>query len=324
MGIPAVFSQPFRIALLAGAALLAACAGPQLANYEVQRRAADLNELPWLKQDGNQGGPAALAMALAASGVKVTPDELTTLVRDHVTGEVPQKAITAGAAHYGRVGYVMKSKQLDLDVVREVQAGHPPLLLLHTGLLNKQWQYALVIGVDPVASMFTIRTGTAERQQMSFGDLLAQWRDSAYWAVLVLHAEDMPEAVSAGSWIAAAAELEQAGQPAAAAQAYAGLTGRWPDNALAWIGQGRSNRAAGQLQAATEAYLTALKLQPESASAHNGLAEVLIDRQCADQAQDEADAALNLEQDPNLRRIYRQTKAEAEKHSGPSVFCQVD
>jgi tetratricopeptide (TPR) repeat protein len=313
-----------RSGWLSAVVLLSACAGPQLANYEVQRRAVDLNELPWLKQEGNQGGPAALAMALAASGVQATPDELTPLVRDRGTGEVPQPAITAGAAHYGRVGYVMKSRQLDLDVVHEVQAGHPALLLLHTGVMVKQWQYALVIGVDPVASVFTIRTGSVERQQMSFGDLLAQWRDSAYWAVLVLRPEELPDPVSATSWLAAAMQLEQAGQPAAAAQAYAGLSKRWPDNTPAWVGLGRSSRAAGQLEAATEAYLTALKLQPESASAHHGLAEVLLDRQCADQAQDEAETALNLEQDPALRRIYQRTKVEAEKHSGPSVFCQIE
>ncbi|MBV8063431.1 MAG: hypothetical protein JOY51_07545, partial [Nevskia sp.] len=108
----------------AAALLLGACSsGPQLRDYQVSGEAVELKEVPYFAQDGQQGAPAALAMQLGAIGVQAAPADLASLVVDRQAGEVTPAAVRAVPAHYGRVGYVMRSRQLDLDLVREVQAG---------------------------------------------------------------------------------------------------------------------------------------------------------------------------------------------------------
>ena len=315
----------FRIAAALALAALAGCAsGPQLRDYHISGKAVELKEVPFYAQDGYQGGPAAMAMMLAASGAQVSPADLVPIVYDANANDSPQGSMHTAAARYGRVPYVLKSKQLDLDVVHQVQAGHPVLVLLHSGLLLKQWQYAVVIGVDPAASTFTLRSGTEQRKLLSYGDFIAAWHDSAYWAMLTALPEQIPEAAGVRDWLDGAALIERLGKPEAAVQAYAAITQRWPDQALAWTGLGRMDYAVHNLRGATTAYNTAITLQPDNAAAHHGLALALLDRQCADQAEDEVNRALELERDPNLRAAYLHTQREVAKHSGPSVVCPLE
>ena len=312
------------LALLLLAGLAGCAAGPQLRDYHVGGRAVELKEVPFYAQDGYQGGPAALAMMLAANGAQVAPADLVSLVYDAKADDSPQGAMHSAAARYGRVPYVLKSKQLDLDVVHQLQSGHPVLVLLHTGLVLKQWQYAVVMGVDPAASTFTLRTGTAQRQVMSYGDFVAAWHDSAYWAMLTALPGDIPEAATVRDWLAGAALIERFGKPEAAAQAYAAITQRWPEEPQAWAGLGRSYAAVHNPRGAITAYYKAVSLQPDNAAAHNGLALALLERQCADQAEDEVNRALELEHNPSLRAAYLQTQREVAKHSGPSVVCPLE
>lgn len=315
---------PRILAALTLAALAGCASGPQLRDYHVSGQAVELKEVPFYPQDGYQGGPAAMAMMLAANGAQVAPADLVSLVYDAKNDDSPQGWMHNGAAHYGRVPYVLKSKQLDLDVVHQVQAGHPVLVLLHSGLVLKQWQYAVVMGVDPGASTFTVRTGTEQRKVLSYGDFLAAWHDSNYWAMLTALPAEIPEAATTQDWLSGAALIEQVGKPEAAAQAYAAITQRWPGEAQGWSGLGRSYYAIHNLRGATTAFYTAVTLQPNDAAAHNGLAKALVDRQCADQAEDEVNRALELEHNPNLRAAYQQTQREVAKHSGPSVVCPLE
>ena len=312
------------IALLCLAGLAGCAAGPQLRDYHVSAQAVELKEVPFYAQDGYQGGPAALAMMLAANGAQVAPADLVSLVYDAKTDDSPQGSMHDAAARYGRVPYVLKSKQLDLDVVHQVQSGHPVLVLLHTGLVLKQWQYAVVMGVDPAASTFTLRSGTAQRQIIGYGDFIAAWHDSAYWAMLTSLPGDIPEAATVQDWLTGAALIERAGKPEAAVQAYAAITQRWPGETQGWAGLGRGYAAVHNPRGATAAFYKAVSLQPDNAAAHNGLALALLDRQCADQADDEVSRALELEHNPNLRAVYLKTQKEVAKHSGPSVVCPLE
>jgi cytochrome c-type biogenesis protein CcmH/NrfG len=118
--------------------------------------------------------------------------------------------------------------------------------------------------------------------------------------------------------------MERASRFEAAAQAYAAVTRRQPDDAGAWAGLGRSQYAMGGLRGATVAFANASRLDPQSAALHHSLARVLIERECADQAEDEIDLALTLEKDPRQLAAYRKTETLVAAHSGPSVVCPLD
>ena len=311
--------------LLAG---LAGCsAGPQLHDYADSKQAMELKDVPFYAQEGYQGGPAALAMMLGASGVQATPSDLVKLVYDAQTNDSARGAMIGAASQYGRVGYQLRSKQLDLDVVHQVQAGHPVLVLLHTGLLGKQWQYVVVMGVDPAANTFTLRSGSEQRQVMSYGDFVAAWHDGGYWAEMIARPGDIPPTATARDWLNAARLIEQAGKTEAATQAYTAITQHWPgvpEDAEAWGGLGRNYYALHNPRGAITAFNNAATLEPNNPDYHNGLALALLDRQCADQAESEIDLALDLVHDPNQRGPYLKTQKEVEKHSGPSVVCPLE
>jgi len=283
-----------------------------------------LKDVPYYAAAGQQGAPAALAMLLGGSGVQAAPVELAPLVYDRRAGEVTTAAVRGALPRFGRVGWVLRSKQLDLDVVQQVQAGHPVLLLLRSGLVLKEWRYAVLVGVDPSSNSFVLRSAGEQRQVLGYAELLAAWKDSGYWALLALRPGDLPEGAAAADWTAAAAQMEAAGKTEAALQAYGAVTERWPNEAQAWLGMGHGYYALHNLRGATVAYHNAAKLWPNSAAAHNGLAQALVDRQCADQAEDEVNLALSLERDPNLRNAYLRTQRQVEDYSGPSVVCPLE
>ena len=301
--------------------LLGACAaGPLLNDYHASGAAAEVKGVPYLPQDGYQGGPAALAMMLGASGAQVSPAELVKQVYDPQRHDTSRPLLVTATAHYGRVPYLVYSKRMDLDVAHLVQGGHPVLVLLHSGFVFKSWQFAVVTGVDPPGNRFTVRTGSDERETIGYGDFIDQWKDGGFWAMLVQKPGDIPDKATAASWIAAAAPLEQA-QPEAALQAYTAVTQRWPQDVQGWEGVAKAYSALHNLAGATTALQNALNLAPRDAGAHDGLAQVLLERQCADQAEDEATLAVRLETDPARRAAYIRTLQQARQHSGPSVVC---
>ena len=70
--------------------------------------------------------------------------------------------------------------------------------------------------------------------------------------------------------------------------------------------------AAGRLEAAQTSYRHLLELQPDHLAAHNNLANLLIDRGCAAEAQDHARRALALaEKEPALAPAVRETAERA-------------
>jgi len=140
---------PRIFAALTLAAFAGCASGPQLRDYHVSGQAVELKEVPFYPQDGYQGGPAAMAMMLAANGAQVAPPIWSAWFTTPRTTTARRAGCTTVRPTTDACPTCLKSKQLDLDVVHQVQAGHPVLVLLHSGLVLKQWQYAVVMGSIP-------------------------------------------------------------------------------------------------------------------------------------------------------------------------------
>jgi hypothetical protein len=306
--------------------LLGACAaGPQFSQYKVSGQATELNSVPYLEQDGYQGGPAALAMMLGASGVQVTPADLLPQTWNAKVNDSPRPWLIATTTRYGRVPFLVRSHHMDLEAVKLVQAGHPLMVLLHTGAFSKHWLFAVVTGIDPGANEYILRSGSDRRFTMSYGGFVADWKDGGYWAMLTQRPGDIPDGVSAQEWMAAAEPFTQAGKPEAALQAYGAVTQRWPREGDAWIGMGKAYAVLHNLTGATTALQNAINVAPRNAAAYDTLAQVLLQRQCADQAEEQSKLAVRLEPDPARRAAYQQTLKQAhDEADGPSVVCQLE
>ncbi|MBL6748960.1 MAG: PA2778 family cysteine peptidase [Nevskia sp.] len=318
-----------RILAAAGAglaALLCGCAasGPQLREFKVTGPALELPRVPYAAEDGHRGGPAALAMALGAAGVPAAPSSLDDEIQRGEEQDDTRTAMVQAVLARGLVPNVIKSPTVDLDVVRELRAGHAVVVLLYRGMLLRYWEYAVIVGVDPGANTFVLHTGTHRHLVLDYPDLLAAWGDSDYWALVVSAPDDVPATVSPPQWLARAGDLERTGKPGQAMQAYLAATRRWPAEPLAWAALGRLRAAQHDLHGATEAFIAALKLAPGAAAIHADFARVLRERQCADQAQDEIGLAVAQERDPGRRAADERLQRELDALAGPSVVCPLD
>jgi hypothetical protein len=322
--------KPIRSLLISAFALLAAgCAGnQQLSDYPVDGKAVELTEVPFLPQDNDQGGPAALAALLWSTDLTVSPSDLVDQVYNPESSSTPQQAMVFAARRSGRIPYVLKSSTIDLDMVKELQAGRPVMVLLHTGFFYQEWRYAVVVGVNPAANQFVLRLGSEKRAIMTYGELLSAWHDSGYWAMVVSKPDRSPASIpvtaNAEAWIAAADPFVSLGTPDIAVKADVAATKRWPDLPLTWAALGKTSYLSGDLAGATLAYVGAIKVDPNNAEMHAKLAQVLYDRQCAEQALEEINKALPLEADPEKHAAYQHTGEQYGWHGGPSVVCPLD
>src|SRR5262245_45800179 len=123
------------IGVAALAATLAACATPQ-ADRLVQDRGAlpahaQVERVPFFPQEELHCGPAALAMALAWSGLVVTPPDVAPFVyTPGRSGSLPSDMIS-GARRYGRLAMPVGSLA---DLFAEIDAGHPVVVFQNLGL----------------------------------------------------------------------------------------------------------------------------------------------------------------------------------------------
>jgi hypothetical protein len=269
-------------ALLAGPlfALLAGCIS--LPQSEALRdappkdlpRRVELTEVPFHKQDDYLCGPASLAMAFNAAGVKADVESLTPLVYLPGRQGSLQAEMLGATRRSGLVAYMLAPKMEDL--LRELAAGTPVVVLANLYFRFKPvWHYAVVVGYDLDTRKLVLRSGSEPRDEWGFGFLEFLWRDSNYWSMVALPPGRLPATAREDDFANAVAALEQAGRPREARESYRALLGRWPDNLVGLIGLGNTEYALKDPAAAERAFRRAAQAHPQSAAALNNLAYVL-------------------------------------------------
>jgi tetratricopeptide (TPR) repeat protein len=262
--------------------LLQGCAGlfPQTAKLAEGLPAGlpekvELTEVPFYPQKEYQCGPAALATALVASGVKVTPDELVPQVYLPARKGSLQVEMLAAARRHGLVAYQLAPRFEDL--LREIAAG-TPVIVLQNLALGEGWHYAVAVGYDYPGGKLVLRSGETEREVLNFPAHEAFWKRSGYWAMVAVPPSRIPATAEESRWLAAIAALERAGGARAARTAYAAFLERWPANVGAAIGLANTLHAAGELGRAEEVLRRAAEREPENPIVLNNLAQTISDQ----------------------------------------------
>jgi hypothetical protein len=276
--------RPWRAALCACAlALLAGCA--QMVPQTVQLRTSwpqgvpqslELAQVPFFPQEDYQCGPAALATVLAHTGVAVTPEPLVSQVWLPARRGSLQLEMLAAARRYGRVSYVISPRYADL--LRELAAGNPVLVLQDVGTLVTQWHYAVVNGFDYPSGTIYLRSGTEKRLELPFTAFERSWMKGGYWAMVAVPPDRIPATATEESWMTAVLAMARVAEPAAGLQAYTAALKRWPENLAAAVGLANHHHLQGQLPQAAAALRDALRRHPRSVILMNNLAQVLSDQ----------------------------------------------
>lgn len=264
-------------------ACLGGCVAPQTrsllsdSSKQLPQR-VELEDVSFYPQQSHQCGPASLAMALDASGVKVTPEELAKQVYLPGREGSLQVEMLAAARRNGMLAYELTPKLEDL--LAEVAGGAPVIVLQNLALSwHPIWHYAVVVGYDLPRKDIILRSGLERRQVLPLSTFEYTWARSGYWAMLALPPGRMPQTVSEAAYVSAATALEKSGQPKGAAAAYRAALQRWPRNLVARIGAGNAAYALKDVKSAEEAYRQATLDFPDSAIAFNNLAQTLADQQ---------------------------------------------
>lgn len=255
---------------------------------------AEIATVPFFAQEKFQCGPAALAMALNAAGIGVTPDVLTEEVYIPAREGSLQVEMLAGARRHGLLAYVL-APELE-DVLAEVAAGNAVIVLQNLGLFASRpyWHYAVVIGYDLEKNEILLHSGTRARRAMALGLFEFLWLDGKRWAMVALAPDRLPASARETRYATAAAALEQTGRIAEAHRAYAALLQRWPANLIGLMGLGNTAYALGRTAEAEATFRQATAAHPLAAAAFNNLAQTLADQGKREEALDSARRAVSL------------------------------
>ena len=253
-----------------------------------------LDTVPFFAQEDYQCGPAALAMALNAGGVAVTPDSLIEQVYLPQRKGSLQVDMLASARRHGLLAYELAPELK--DVLAEVAAGNAVIVLQNQGLWSfyPYWHYAVVIGYDLEQNQILLHSGTRARRAMALGLFEFLWIDGRRWAMVALAPGRLPASAREADTAAAAAALEKTGRSAEARLAYAAMLQRWPSNLVGLMGLGNSAYALGNKAEAEAAFRQAAAAHPLSAAAFNNLAQTLVDQGKLAAALEAAEKAVSL------------------------------
>lgn len=238
-------------------------------------RGVELAQVPFFPQKDYQCGPAALGTALVYSGAAVHPDALVEEVWLPSRKGALQLEMLAAPRRHGRVSYKLAPRYQDL--LREVAAGNPVVVLQDVGFLGSTWHYAVVNGFDYDSGTIYLRSGLQARQRMSFTAFERTWVQGGYWAMVVLPPDRIAATATEEHWLQALLGLARGGDQDATVQGYAAALQRWPDSLPAAVGLANQLHARGSLGEAADVLRTALQRHPQSVIVLNNLAQTLSD-----------------------------------------------
>jgi tetratricopeptide (TPR) repeat protein len=236
----------------------------------------ELTQVPFFPQDEYQCGPAALAMAMNYGGVDIRPEALVDEVWLPSRKGSLQLEMLAAPRRHGLVSYRLEQRYADL--LREVAAGHPVVVLQDVGMMLPEWHYAVVNGFDYETGTVYLRSGLQVRQQMPFSYFERTWLAGNYWAMVVTRPGEVAATATESRWLDALLGLARGGKIDAAVEGYRAALARWPDSLPAAVGLANHLHARGSLDEAAGVLRNALQRNPQSVIVLNNLAQTLSDQ----------------------------------------------
>lgn len=294
--------------------LLSACAtGPQteqLLRERALQAVAHIDDVPFIAQQEYQCGPAALAMVLRYRGIDVDSEQLKPQVYLPGRNGSLQIEILAATRRYHRIPYIINPRLEDL--LREIAAGNPVLVLQNLGLQwAPRWHYAVVIGYDLKRQVIILHSGTEPARETALITFERTWQRSDMWGIVVTGPEQVPVSAEPEHFVDAVESLHDAADQPVRLQAYLSATRAWPEALLPRLALGNSYYQAGNLSAAENSFRIAAEQHPDSVMALNNLAQTLADLHRADEALPVIRHAASL--GGSFAAIVRQTQQAIEK-----------
>ena len=230
-------------------------------------------------------------MVTAFYGKRFTPEQIAPLVYTPGRQGSLQIEILAAARSLGFAPYKLTNNLPDL--LRELDAGHPVLVLQNLALpIYPMWHYAVVIGYDSDEQKLILHTGDQANYRVSIATFDRTWARAKRWGLVILPPGQLPKTSMANQVLETAIGLEQTRHPRAALLTYQAGVKRWPNNFALRMGIANTHMQLNEPLAAGLAYREALKLDNRSAAVLNNFAYSAQQLGCEITALDAARCAL--------------------------------
>ena len=293
--------------------LLSACVanGVREATHNPQLpKQIELTQTPFYPQSLYRCGPAALATALNAVHLSVTPEQLIPEVYIPSREGSLQIEMLAAARRHGALAVQIPPKLN--AVLQEIAAGNVVLVMQNLGLSwAPSWHYAVVVGYDLNQEKIWLRSGTFKRFEMTLSSFQRTWARSESWAFVALQPGQLPASAEVESVVKALIAFEKSASQPAQLTAYQAAVKRWPTHWVLLMGLGNAAYQVGDLTAAAAAFQQAITHHASAAAAYNNLAHVLLAQGHATQAETIAQQGLTLVgENTALTAQLKQTLAE--------------
>ncbi len=303
----------YQFCILAFLCLLSACAATGVREVTLNKqlpRQQELANTPFFPQELYECGPAALATALQAVAIQVTPEQLTSEVYIPSRQGSLQIEMLASARRHGALAVVIPPR-LDA-VIQEIAAGNVVVVMQNLGLAwAPSWHYAVVVGYDLNRELIWLRSGTYPRFEMTLSAFQRTWARSDYWAFVALPPGKLPASATADDVAKALVAYEKNASLQQKRSAYQAAVTRWPDHLVLLMGLGNSAYQAKDYATAEHAFQRAVSAHPDAAAAYNNLANVLLAQKRFKQAMQVAQQGLSkISHDQVLQQQLQQTLDE--------------
>lgn len=303
----------YRISMLAFLYLISGCAAKDVREVTLNAqlpKQVELSKTPFFPQELYQCGPAALATALNAVNIQVTPEQLTPEIYIPSRRGSLQIEMLAATRRHGAVP-IQTPPKLE-SVLQEIAAGNVVVVMQNLGLSwVPSWHYAVVIGYDLNRELIWLRSGKFKRFEMTLSAFQRTWARSEYWAFTALPPGKLPANATADDVGKALVAYEKNAPASVTKVAYQAAVNKWPDNLVLLMGLGNSAYMVGDWPTAAAAFQQAIEAHPTAPAAYNNLANMLLAQKDATRAEVIAEKGLALvKNDEKLKSQIMQTLIE--------------
>jgi tetratricopeptide (TPR) repeat protein len=300
--------------------VLGGCAALPPEFVEVDAR--ELDSVPFFPQTAFDCGPAALATILVHAGAATTPEALLPAVYVEGLQGSLQAELLAATRRRDLIPYPIAPTPEAL--LAEVDAGRPVLVLQNLGLPRVPvWHYAVVVGFDAERDRVVLRSGEERRRLEKPRRFLRSWERAAHWGFVAVAPDEVPASATPARFVRALVDGSNALAPEALDTAYASALAAWPDDPLTMFAAANHAQSRQRWTDAVGLYRRVLEAAPD-AVARNNLAYALYEAGCADEALDEARAALAMSRpEDSFRAAIEDTVADLERRGPTTRTCAV-
>ena len=223
---------------------------------------ARIEGVPFVRQSAGYCGPATLTMAMRHAGSNATIEQVGPEVYTPGKKGTLQLDLVSASRRHGLLAVPVEGVA---DLLREVAAGHPVIVLENLGLSwLPRWHYALVTGYDLAEQEIVMHSGSTPSEHISLNRFEYYWSRAEYWGLVVLPPTELSATGDELKHVQAAAGIEQAGRLNEADTAYQEILQRWPRSLGALVGLGYVTYMKMEHQRAVKYLRQAFSAHPDS------------------------------------------------------------